>query len=353
VNESRVLTQPRVSVIVPCRRERQWIGACLDSILAGEYPLDRLEVLVVDGLSDDGTRDVIQSYTERFACVRLVDNTALTAPAALNAGIAAATGEIIVRMDAHSVYPADYIARLVHWLEQSGADNVGGVCLTTPINDTALAKAVAAALSHPFGVGNSYFRIGSREPRWVDTVPFGCYRRSVFDRVGLFDAELVRNQDDEFNARLRQAGGRILLVPDITCRYMARGSLGKLLTMQLQYGYYKPLAAAKVGKPYTVRQLVPPAFVVALAGLAVLSMITPLARVPLLFLAAIYAAGTIASAMTVRDRLGVMGRLWLCLAFPTIHFGYGAGYLAGIAALWRRGRANHRTPASGVIPVTR
>jgi glycosyltransferase involved in cell wall biosynthesis len=352
VNESRVLTQPRVSVIVPCRRERPWIGACLDSILAGKYPLDRLEVLVVDGLSDDGTRDVIQSYTERFACVRLVDNTALTAPAALNAGIAVATGEVIVRMDAHSVYPSDYIARLVHWLEQSGADNVGGVCLTTPINDTALAKAVAAALSHPFGVGNSYFRIGSREPRWVDTVPFGCYRRSVFDRLGLFDAELVRNQDDEFNARLRRAGGRILLVPDITCRYMARGSLGKLFTMQLQYGYYKPLAAAKVGKPYTARQLVPPVFVAALAGLGVFSIIMPMARLPFVCLGAIYAAGTVASAISVRGRLGMMARLWLCLAFPTIHFGYGAGYLAGIAGVWRRG-SKRRAPASGVIPVTR
>ena len=150
-------------------------------------------------------------------------------------------------------------------LEQSGADNVGGVCRTLPASDSAMAKAIAVGMSHPLGVGNSHFRIGCRpEDRWVDTVPFGCYRREVFDRIGLFDEELVRNQDDELNLRLIKHGGRILLSPRIVCKYFARDSLAKLWRMYYQYGYFKPLVVRKVGGVMTLRQLLPPLFVLGL-----------------------------------------------------------------------------------------
>jgi len=204
-----------VTVIVPCRNERRYIAACLDSILATAYPADRLEVLVVDGASDDGTRDAVRAYAAREPRVRLLDNPRRSAPAALNLGIRAARGEIIARMDAHVVYPPHYLPVLVEALLETGADNVGCPIVTLPADESATARAIACALSHPFGVGNSRFRIGSAVRREVDTVPFGCFRRDVFDRVGLFDEELIRNQDDEFNFRLIRSGGRVLLVPDV------------------------------------------------------------------------------------------------------------------------------------------
>ena len=173
--------QPLVTVIVPCRNEGKWIGQCLQSILDNDYPADCLEVLVVDGMSNDETRQVIESFAAKHSKLRLVNNEKRITPAAMNLGIAAAGGSVIVRMDAHVEYPTHYISSLVKLLEQSGADNVGGVCQTLPAGDSAVAKAVALGMSHPLGVGNSHFRIGAAEDRWVDTVPFGCYRREVFE----------------------------------------------------------------------------------------------------------------------------------------------------------------------------
>src|SRR5690348_3576399 len=176
---SLTLTMPTVTVIVPCRNEAAFVGMCLDSIEANDFPHDRLEVLVVDGMSDDGTRDMVAQYTRRDTRIHLLDNPRRITPAALNIGIAAAKGDIIMRMDAHNAYPSNYISTLVTWLVDTGADNVGGAWITRPANTTRRARAIAAALAHPFGVGNAHFRLGVREPRWVDTVPFGCYRRDV------------------------------------------------------------------------------------------------------------------------------------------------------------------------------
>jgi glycosyltransferase involved in cell wall biosynthesis len=168
------VTAPRVSVVLPCRNEAAYLGPCLDSILESRYPAGRLEILVVDGASDDGTREIAREYAERHPGVRVLDNPARIVPAALNIGIRAATGEVIARMDAHAVYPRDYLPRLVEALLESGADNVGGVLVTLPADQTPGARANAVALAHPLGVGNSYFRVGTAARRWVDTVPYGC-----------------------------------------------------------------------------------------------------------------------------------------------------------------------------------
>src|SRR5256714_1495519 len=257
---------PSVSVIVPCRNEERYIARCLDSIAATDYPRERLEVLAVDGLSEDRTRAIVADYVTRYPFIRLLDDPARTPPTAVNTGIRAARGEIRVRMDAQGVYPPSYIPGLAAALQQTGADSVGGVLVTLPASQTAIAKAIAIAMSHPFGVGNSYFRVGVREPRWVDTIAFFCCRRETFDRVGLFDETLARDEDSEFNGRLIQAGGRILLVPHVTAHYYARDSLWQLARMYHQYGYSKPLVARKLGRVTTVRQLVPAGFVTALAA---------------------------------------------------------------------------------------
>ncbi len=342
---------PRVTVIVPCRNEGRWIGPCLQSILGNDYPADCLEVLVVDGMSSDETPQVIEEFTAKDPRLRLIANTRKITPAALNLGIAAATGSVIVRMDAHVEYPGDYLSSLVKLLEQCGADNVGGVCQTLPANDSAVAKAVAFGMSHPLGVGNSHFRIGAAEDRWVDTVPFGCYRREVFDRIGMFDEELVRNQDDELNLRLIKHGGRILLSPRIVCKYFARDSLAKLWRMYYQYGYFKPLVVRKVGGVMTVRQLLPPLFVL---GLIVTALAAPWSRLGLIALAAIagsYLLAVAAIAVKAGGRHGWAMAAALLGVFPALHFSYGLGYLRGVVEflVLRRKRGDD----AWTVPLTR
>lgn len=340
-----VAPHPRVSVILPCRHEEAHIGRCLDSILAGTYPRDRLEILVVDGRSDDRTREIVAEYAVRFSGIRVVDNPRRITPAALNLGIRAATGDIIVRMDAHAAYPPDYVARLVHGLEASGADNVGGVLVTVPADDSVVARAIALGLSHRLGVGNAYFRIGTAHDRWVDTVPFGCWRRELFDRIGLFDEDLVRNQDDEFNHRLQRHGGRVRLLAGLAARYYARRSLRQLARMFYQYGSFKPLVAKKVGRVMTARQLVPPAFVLALVAAAVAAPVTPW---PLVAVAGPYAAVLAAAAVAAASRHGLRCALALPVVLAVLHASYGFGYLRGIAAHilgLRRRRADARALA--------
>ncbi len=262
---------PLVTVIVPCRNEEDWIGSCLKSIIKNDYPKDQLEIVVVDGMSTDETRSAMQPFLQQYPYIRLLDNPKRTTPAALNIGIAAAKGEIVMRMDAHYKYPKNYISRLVQWLQESGADDVGGVLKIDPANNSATARAIAVAVTHPFGIGNAHYRLGVSEPRSVDTVPFGCYHKEVFDRIGKFDEDLLRNQDLEFNLRLRRRGGDILLVPDVVIRGHARDSLGKLARLYYQYGYFNPLVMWKLYGRANIRQVVSPAFMLSLLVTGVLA----------------------------------------------------------------------------------
>jgi len=319
---------PSVSVIVPCRNEERYIARCLDSIAATDYPRERLEVLAVDGVSEDRTRAIVADYGARYPFIRLLDNPGRIPPTAVNTGIRAARGEILVRVDAHGVYPPNYIPALVAALEQTGADSVGGVLVTLPANDTAIAQGIAIAMSHPFGVGNSYFRVGVREPRWVDTIAFFCCRRETFDRVGLFDETLARDEDSEFNGRLIQAGGRILLVPHVTAQYYARDSLWQLARMYHQYGYSKPLVARKLGRVTTVRQLVPAGFVTALAAATLALPWVPGAAALLVAAVVPYLVAVAACAIGAGLRRGGLRTVAaLGLAFPIVHFSYGLGFL--------------------------
>jgi glycosyltransferase involved in cell wall biosynthesis len=321
--------RPFVSIAIPCRNEAPYIAGCLASILNGDYPRDRLEILVADGRSDDGTREILQHHAAEHPCITVLDNHQLSTPAALNLAIRSASGSVVIRMDAHVLYPPDYVRQLVEALEETGADNVGGVIETIPADATPTARAIAVGLSHPFGVGNSYFRTGSRERREVDTVPFGCYRREIFDRIGLFDEQLVRNQDDEFNFRLIARGGRVLLLPEVTCRYFARRSFRQVARMYYQYGYFKPLVARKVGRIMTVRQLVPSMLIAGLLGSAALGIWVPGAAAAFMAIAALYTGCVLACAAAAA---GTDLRCGLALAavFPTVHFSYGIGFIRGI-----------------------
>jgi glycosyltransferase involved in cell wall biosynthesis len=329
---------PTVSIVVPCRNECHHIEPCLTSILENDYPADRREVVVVDGMSDDGTRERIRDFAARHPGVRMLDNPDRLTPAALNIGIAETRGEVVIRMDAHGRYPRHYIPRLVETLMTSGADNVGGLFHTVPGGPGPVAEAIAMAMTHPFGVGNARFRTGIAAPTWVDTVPYGCFRRSLFERIGMFDPELARNQDDELNGRIIRAGGRILLLPDVALDYFARESLGKLGRMYYQYGYYKPLVVRKLGELPTVRQLVPAGLLVALAVSALLAWLVPaVGQVALAAVAGAYAAGVLVSTLSAWYRTRRPAALLLPLVFPLMHGAYGWGYLRGLP-LGLRGR---------------
>ena len=338
-----------MSVIVPCRDEERYIGPCLDSIIASDYPQERLEVLVADGRSRDGTRDIVTRYATQHVMIRLLDNPAQITPTGLNAGLRAARGDVIMRMDAHVVYPPSYIPRLVAALLESGADNVGGIIATLPADSTPVARAIAAALSHPFGVGTSYFRIGVGKRRWVDNVAFGCWRRETFSRIGLFDEAMIRNQDDEFNHRLIRHGGRILLVPDVTSKYFARRTLPQVARMYFQYGYFKPLVARKVGRVMTVRQVIPALFLVGLALSAAASRWVPGAKLALWTIAGAYAVGLLAAATHTARRSGLACGLAALVAFPTVHVSYGLGFLKGV---WDHVLRPHPRPTVAV-PLSR
>jgi glycosyltransferase involved in cell wall biosynthesis len=334
---------PQVSVIVPCRNEVRHIGACLDSLLANDYPKTRLDVLVVDGMSDDGTRAAVERYAQAHPSVRLLDNPQRVTPAALNLGIENARGSVIILAGAHAAYPVTYISELVRWLQHSGADAVGGRCVACPGVDKVMARAIAAAVSHPFGVGNSYFRTGTAAPRWVDTVPFGCYWRDLFDRVGGFDEELVRDQDDEFNQRVLRYGGCLLLVPTIASQYYVRESLGKLWRMFFQYGYFKPLVVRKVGGLMTLRQIIPALFVSSIVLAGLLAPWFEIGRILFGLTLGVYLVADLVAAAAVARRAGLRVGLAVCTVFPVLHFAYGLGYLLGVFEFLIRGK--HPTPA--------
>lgn len=342
---------PMVSLIVPCRNERGYIRACLDSLAASDYPAGRLEILVVDGMSDDGTPAIVREWAQANPVARLIESPRRTTPAALNVGIAHARGSVFMRADAHAEFPRTYVRDLVEWLERSGADGVGGMCRTLPGAETPAARAIALALAHPFGVGNSWFRIGTSEPRLVDTVPFGCYRMQLFERLGGFDEELVRNQDDEFNLRIIRSGGRVLLVPDVVSRYYARTRLRDVARMFYQYGFFKPAVIRKVGAVMTLRQLVPAAFTATLAALLLLAPWNRAAAVGLAALASVYGLADLAAASSAGRGHGARTVAALLVVFPLLHLSYGGGFLVGLATPFRR-RAGG-TAAPDAVPLSR
>jgi glycosyltransferase involved in cell wall biosynthesis len=313
---SRRPVRPLVSVVITCRNEEPYIARCLDSVLAADYPRERLEILVADGGSSDGTRPLLVRYVALHPTIVLLDNPRGTTPAGLNVAIRAASGDIVIRMDTQVLYPPDYIPRLVAGLQESGADVVGGVLVTAPADDSPIAQAVAVGLSHRFGVGN--------------TAQFGCYRREIFDRIGMFDEELARNQDDEFNFRLTARGGRVLLLPDVLCRGLGRHSFRQLARRGYEHGYYEPLVARKVDRVMTARQLIPAALVGCLSSSAALAPWIPAARYLFALVAGGYAVLVALFAARAARPHGLRCAAALALVFPVLHFSHGGGSLRGI-----------------------
>jgi len=329
---------PRVSVIVPVRNEERYIEKCLRSVLEGTHPTYRLEVFVVDGCSDDLTVGKVEDLIERERWpITILRNDAKMIPHALNLAIKRCTGDYICRIDAHASYPPEYIETLVRHMEsRADVDNVGCAINTTPSNSTVSAQAIALAMSHPFGVGDARFRTGVKEEKLVDTVPFGFFRRTAFEKYGLFDEEMLRHEDGEMNHRIIRSGGRVLIVPDVTVTYYARPSFAALARMYHQYGYFKPLAQAKLRRPVSYRQFAPVALIGTLAvlfGCAAILRSLPALIAALLVIAA-YGLAAVISALHLVTTRGERLKLVpaIVAAFATMHFSWGLGYFRGLVS---------------------
>jgi len=322
-----------VSIIIPCRNEEKFIGKCLDSIIANDYPRDRLEIFVIDGMSKDGTRKIIEQYIKQYSFIKFLDNPKKIAPVAQNIGIKNAKGEIIIIMDAHSTYEKDYISKCLEYLNKYNADNVGGIIITVPRNNSLSAKAIALVLSHPFGVGNSHFRIGSKKPRWVESVPFGCYKKDIFKKIGYYNEKLASTYDRDFNLRLRKAGGKILLIPDIISYYYVRSNLKDFIKHDFRNGS-AVIYSLKFGvKIFSWRHLTPLVFVGSFLGSLILGLFFFWAKILFILILGSYAFLNLFFSTKTSLKEDLRYFLILPIIFTIHHFVYGLGSIWGLIKL--------------------
>jgi glycosyltransferase involved in cell wall biosynthesis len=327
---------PAVSVVAPCRNERLHIEAFVASILSQDEPPGGCELIVADGMSTDGTRDVLAQLAATNPRVRVIDNPGRIVSTGLNKAVDAAHGRLIIRADIHTEYASDYLRQCVAVLDATGADNVGGPWIAA--GRSYVSRAIAAAFQSPFGSGGAR----AHDPVYegdVDTVYLGCWRRDYLQAIGSFDEELVRNQDDELNLRIRRSGGHVWQCPKIRSRYFTRGSLTALFRQYVQYGYWKVRVIQKHQLPASLRHLVPAAFVLTLVVLLLLSPVSIAARIALAGVVASYLACNLAASVMTAARSRWTSLPVLPLVFVCYHVGYGYGFLRGIAdfVVLRRG----------------
>lgn len=320
-----------LSVICPIYNEEKYIAKCIDSILAQDYPKDDMEVIFVDGMSKDRTREIVAEYTSKYPFIRLIDNPDRIVPPAMNRGIKASKGDVIMRLDAHATYEKNYFSVLVKALHELNAENVGSVCRTDVLNKTPKTLAIREVLSNKFGVGNSVFRTGVDKVMEVDTVPFGCWKREVFDKYGLYDVRLVRNQDIELNKRILRGGGRICIVPNTFCTYLARETFKGLSKNNYGNGKWNILTVfyTKQFDSLSIRHFIPLLFVLSLIIPTCLALAyTPFIFVSLLsLLAYVSLLGMISVKLSLTKKLNVF---YLLTAFLVLHLSYGWGSLVGL-----------------------
>jgi glycosyltransferase involved in cell wall biosynthesis len=322
---------PFVTVVVPCRNEAKHIARCLESILANDYPRERMEILVVDGRSEDGTREIVAGYSERYPMIRLVDNPERHIPAAMNLGIQKARGDTIIKMDAHSAFQRKHISLCVAYQEKYGAENVGGVCKMTPGADTAMARAIVLGLGHRFGSGNANVKVGVKKPTWSDTAAFGCFKKELFARVGLFDERLLSSSDLDMNLRIRAAGGGVLIVPDVAINYAADANLRTFRRHVFADGVWVSYVLKFGKKAWSWRHWVPGAFVLALLILIGLAAVQRAFLWLGLSVAGVYATVNLAVSLqiAVRERDAQLAFL-LPIVFTVRHIAHGVGTLFGL-----------------------
>jgi glycosyltransferase involved in cell wall biosynthesis len=322
---------PFVTVVVPCRNEEKHIARCLESILANDYPKERMEILILDGMSEDRTREIVAGYSERYPMIRLVENPDKHIPAAMNLGIRNARGETIIKMDAHSTFQREHISLCVAYQEKYGAENVGGVCKMIPGADTTTAQAIVLGLGSRFGSGNANVKVGVKEPTWSDSTAFGCFKKELFERIGMYDEKLLSSSDLDLNQRIQAAGGRILVAPDVVVNYVADADL-RALRRHVFADVVWISYVMKFGKrAFSWRHWVPAVLVLGLAGAFVLGTVNHWFLWLGVGVAAVYAAVSLAVSLQIatREREARFAVL-LPVVFAVRHFVHGIGTLFGL-----------------------
>jgi glycosyltransferase involved in cell wall biosynthesis len=336
--------RPTVSIIIPCRNEVRFIGSCLDSVLNNGFPLEQLEILVIDGMSDDGTRGIIEDYAARYPFIRLIDNVKKVTPYAINIGIRAAQGAILMRLDAHTICDRNYIAQCIRVVNNYGADDVGGTLRITARDNTLIGRSIVKALTLKFGVGNLKYRFSQPdEPEIVDTVAFFCCKREVFEKVGLFNEKLTRIQDMEFKRRLARAGGKIMLAPGAFADYQARSDFKSFWKHNWADGLWTVLAFAHAELvPVRPRHLAPACLVATLLAAALLGVFVPIFGWAFFGIAGLYSV----VAFLLSLRIAFEEREWrfaflVPFTIATMHGMRGFGSLWGVIRLLTERRLGH------------
>jgi len=319
---------PFITVIMPIRNEADFIERAVRSILDNDYPAERMEILAVDGMSDDGTREIVTRLSVADSRVKMLDNPRRITPAAMNIGIKAARGDLFIRIDGHTEIPPDFIAASIRCLHEHPEAWIAGGYIKT-VADSYTGRAIASAMCSPIGVGNSRFRLGDYEG-WVDTLAFGTHRMWIVDKVGYFDEELVRNQDDEFNLRIILAGGKIWMSKAVQSTYFSRGSLGKLWKQYFQYGFWRIRTLQKHKKPASFRQLVPLIFVLSLLLPGLAGFLWKPLWILLAIEVALYVLGLLVGALDVGRKSGWKYAPLAPAVFAILHSAYGLGCLWGV-----------------------
>lgn len=320
-----------VSVICPIYNEEKYITKCIESVLGQDYPADNMEIFFVDGLSTDRTRIIVSDYVAKYNYIRLLDNPYRTVPYAMNTGIKKAQGNIIVRLDAHAKYPSNYISTLVKTLADRDCDNVGAPCITDVVNKNSKTLAIREVLCNKFGVGNSTFRVGIKDVKEVDTVPFGCWKREVFNKYGLYDTRLTRNQDIELNKRIINGGGHIFITPFTYSTYYARETFAEIARNNYQNGKWNILTVyyTKQFKSLSLRHFIPLLFLLSLTIPTIFGLLIPWAFTitAISLFAYLFLIIYISIFLCIKKRLSFTN---LMKSFMTLHFSYGYGSLVGI-----------------------
>lgn len=320
----------KISVIIPCRNEGKYITGCLESIIKNDYAHEDIEIFFVDGSSADNTREIIEKYAKQFSFIHLLLNKKKTVPYALNMGIEKSSGDYIIRLDAHGEIPSNYFSKLIKWSKELNADNIGAGWITDVKNKNPKTIAIKKVLSNKYGVGNSYFRTGINEIKEVDTVPFGCFRKDVFQKVGLFDNRLTRNQDIELNKRIKRKDGKIYLLPHLFSNYFARETYFDIAKNNFQTGLYNILTVyfTKRFSSLSLRHFIPLVFILSLVLPLLVMFWIPYSGLISLVIFSLYLIIITVISVSIKDRTTTIRHI--LLAFMTLHFSYGFGSLIGI-----------------------
>lgn len=319
-----------ISIVIPCRNEEGYISDCLDSFLKSDYPIDNLEIIVIDGESTDSTIKIVTEYAEKYPFVRLINNEKKVTPVALNLGVTNAKNDYILIASAHAKFPKNYISTLIYYMKELDADGVGGQLITDVRNKTKESTAIIKVLSNKFGVGNSLFRTGVDTPTRVDTVPFGLYKKELFIEIGMYNEKLIRNHDMEWSKRLIKAGKKIFLISDTSCKYFARETYEALAKNNFQNGLWNILVVyiTKKNSSLSIRHFIPLIFVLSI----ILPVLLSFYYLPFILISLVVVLShfilILGTSIKLNDKS--TGIYYLLKAFYTLHLSYGTGSLIGL-----------------------